>query len=102
MPSTHDSGHSHRRKGAKQPRAFNPSRAALLDDPARFAFLPPDTIFAALDAPCDGVVVDFGAGTGAFSIELARRRPDLKVIALDEQPGMIDLMKAKPAIRELG
>jgi 2-polyprenyl-3-methyl-5-hydroxy-6-metoxy-1,4-benzoquinol methylase len=103
MPSEkHHSGHSHRREGAKQPRVFDPSRAALLDDPARFAFLPPDTIFAALDAPRDGVVVDFGAGTGAFSIELARRRPDLRVIALDEQPGMIDLMKAKPAIRELG
>jgi 2-polyprenyl-3-methyl-5-hydroxy-6-metoxy-1,4-benzoquinol methylase len=46
-------------------------------------------------------VVDFGAGTGTFSIELARRRPDLKVIALDEQPGMLELLKAKPVMREL-
>jgi precorrin-6B methylase 2 len=31
-------------------------------------------------------VIDFGAGTGTIAVELARRRPDLEVIALDEQP----------------
>jgi SAM-dependent methyltransferase len=93
--------HGHSREGAKQPEVFNPARAALLDDPKRFEFLPPDDIAALLDAPREGVVVDFGAGTGTFSIEIGRRRPDLKVIALDEQPGMLELMKAKPAAHEL-
>ena len=46
-------------------------------------------------------MIDFGAGTGIFSIEVARRRPDLKVIALDEQPRMIELMRAKPAVQQL-
>ncbi len=88
--------HDHDRSGAKQPKRFNPARAAMLDDPARFEYLPPAEIIAALDPPSCGTVLDFGAGTGAFAIELARRRPDLRVIAYDEQPGMLDLLKAKP------
>jgi SAM-dependent methyltransferase len=93
--------HGHSREGAKQPEVFNPARAALLDDPERFKYLAPEDIVALLDAPKGAVVVDFGAGTGAFSIELARRRPDLRVIALDEQPGMLDLLRAKPAAHEV-
>ena len=46
-------------------------------------------------------MVDFGAGTGTFSLELARRRPDLKIIALDEQPEMLKLLEAKPAAQQL-
>jgi 2-polyprenyl-3-methyl-5-hydroxy-6-metoxy-1,4-benzoquinol methylase len=89
------------RRGAKQPQVFNPARAALLDSPDRFEYLVPDRIFAHLDPPQGGLVVDFGAGTGAFSIELAQRRPDLKVIALDEQPEMLKLLEAKPAAQQL-
>jgi len=92
----HDSRH-----GAKQPEVFNPARAALLDSRDRFDYLPPDRIFAHLDPPQGGLVVDFGAGTGRFSIELAQRRPDLRVIALDEQPEMLKLLEAKPAARQL-
>jgi len=89
------------RHGARQPERFDPARAALLDDPARFEHLPPDEVFAILAAPSGGRVVDFGAGTGAYAIELARRRPDLEVIALDEQQEMLDLMRAKPAAQRL-
>jgi len=93
--------HRDSRHGAKQPEVFNPARAALLDSPDRFDYLPPERIFAHLDPPQDGLVVDFGAGTGRFSIELAQRRPDLKVIALDEQPEMLELLKAKPTAQQL-
>src|SRR5579885_388284 len=104
------SGHEHKdrdshrhgdRHGARQPERFNPARAALLDDPARAEYLPPEGLIELLDAPAHSRVVDFGAGTGTFAIELARRRPDLEVIALDEQPQMLEMLKAKPAIREL-
>lgn len=101
--SHHGSGHhhGHGRHGAKQPEAFDPARAALLDDPERFTYLPPERVIELLDAPRSGVVVDFGTGTGAYAIPLAERRPDLTVIALDEQPRMLDLLRAKPAAGRL-
>jgi SAM-dependent methyltransferase len=95
-------GHAHRdRHGAKQPERFDPAKAALLDDPARFDYMPPDKLIEFLDAPGNSRVIDFGAGTGTFAIELARRRPDLEVIAFDEQPEMLDMLRAKPAARSL-
>lgn len=88
--------HGHDRHGAKQPERFDPARAALLDDPKRLEYMPPAKIFELLDAPRDGVVVDFGTGTGAFAIPLATARPDLTVVALDEQPEMLKMLRAKP------
>src|SRR5690348_5013581 len=101
-----DKDHQHRhghgdREGARQPERFDPARAALLDDPARLEYMLPETLIDLLEAPPGARVIDFGAGTGTFAIELARRRPDLEIIALDEQPQMLDMLKAKPAVREL-
>ncbi len=102
------SDHGHRghgaddRHGARQPERFDPARATLLDDPRRFEYLPPDEVCEMLAAPSGGRVVDFGAGTGTYAIELAQRRPDLDVIALDEQQEMLKLLQAKPAAHRLG
>lgn len=96
----HDPHHGDRH-GARQLERFDPARAALLDDPSRFRYLPPDEIFDMLTAPAGGRVVDFGTGIGTYAIELARARPDLEVIALDEQQEMLDLLRAKPAAQKL-
>ena len=80
---------SHERHGAKQPDRFDPARAAILDDPARFTYVPPDALLALLDIPAAGTLVDFGTGTGLYALEIARRRQDVRVIALDEQPQML-------------
>ena len=58
--------HGHSREGAKQPEVFNPARAELRDDPQRLEYLPPDKIVALLDAPGEGVVIDFGTGPERF------------------------------------
>ena len=91
----------HDRHGAKQPHRFDPSHAAALDDRARFEFLDPIKVFTLLDAPKNGLVVDFGTGTGTYAIELAAARPDLKVFALDEQQPMLDLLATKLIDRPL-
>jgi len=83
------------RAGAKQPDRFDPQKAIRLDDPARFEYLPPREIFALLDAPPGAVVVDFGTGMGTYALLLAQARPDITVVALDEQPQMLDLLKKK-------
>ena len=98
-------GHHHHgpgdRHGARQPERFDPARAALLDDPARLEYLPAAQLIALLDAPAGARVIDFGTGTGVYAIELAQRRPDVVVIALDEQPQMLEMLRAKPSAREL-
>lgn len=94
----HSNGHNHgtSHHGARQPTPFDPARAALLDDSSRFEYLPIERILALLDAPQNGLVIDFGAGTGAFAIAIAKRRPDLRIVALDQQPKMLEMLRAKP------
>ncbi|TAM82540.1 MAG: class I SAM-dependent methyltransferase [Acidobacteria bacterium] len=98
------SPHSHKqdeRHGARQPERFNPERAARLDDPARFEYLPSQEVAKLLDVPAQGKLLDFGTGTGTYAIELASLRPDVEVIAFDEQAEMLDLLRAKLAARKL-
>jgi SAM-dependent methyltransferase len=85
------------RHGAKQPERFDPARAARLDDPARFEYLSPAEVLELLDAPHGAAVVDFGTGTGTYALAIARLRPDLRLIALDEQPEMLALLRTKLA-----
>jgi SAM-dependent methyltransferase len=86
------------RHGAKQPQRFDPARAARLDDPERFRYLPVDDVLALLDPPHGAEIVDFGTGTGTYAIAIARLRPDLHVMALDEQPQMLALLRNKLAL----
>jgi SAM-dependent methyltransferase len=83
------------RRGAKQPERFDPSRASLLDDPERLAYLAPSEVLELLDAPASAKLVDFGAGTGTYAIAIARLRPDLEVIAVDEQPAMLESLRKR-------
>ncbi|HZA49196.1 MAG TPA: class I SAM-dependent methyltransferase, partial [Myxococcaceae bacterium] len=92
----------HDRHGAKQPHRFDPAKAPLLDDRARFEWVPPGEVFRLLDVPQGGVIVDFGTGTGTYAIELAAARPDVRMVALDEQQAMLDRLTAKLAARPLG
>ncbi len=77
------------RAGAPQPERFSPRKAAMLEDPARLAWLPTADVLELLDLAEGATVVDFGTGTGFYAREIARARPDVTVIAHDEQPAML-------------
>ena len=81
--------HRNERAGARQPERFDASRASMLDDRARLEYLPPETILELRDAPAQATMLDFGAGTGLYAEELLRLRPDLRVVAVDEQEEML-------------
>ncbi len=61
----------------------------VFDDPARDAWQQPDRVVAALALTPAMTVVDIGAGTGYFTVRLARAVPQGQVIATDLEPDMV-------------
>jgi ubiquinone/menaquinone biosynthesis C-methylase UbiE len=59
------------------------------DDPSRDAWQKPDEILDALHLRRADKVADIGAGTGYFSVRIAKRVPDGKVFAVDIEPDMV-------------
>jgi precorrin-6B methylase 2 len=66
--------------------------AAWLERPSRAAEEQPDAVVQALNLQPNDVVADIGAGTGYFSFRLSRRVPQGKVLTVDVQPEMIDIL----------
>ena len=63
--------------------------AKVFDDPARDAWQRPDDVIAALALTPAMTVADVGAGTGYFTVRLARAVPTGQVIATDIEPDMV-------------
>ena len=63
--------------------------AKVFDDPARDAWQHPDEVITALGLAPDMTVADVGAGTGYFTMRLARAVPGGRVIATDIEPDMV-------------
>jgi cyclopropane fatty-acyl-phospholipid synthase-like methyltransferase len=63
--------------------------AKSFDDPARDRWQQPQLVLDALELGPGMVIADIGAGTGYFSVRLARAVPDGQVIATDIEPDMI-------------
>jgi ubiquinone/menaquinone biosynthesis C-methylase UbiE len=51
--------------------------------------------------PAGGTVVEVGAGTGRSAIDLASRRPDVEVVAIDGDPEALALGQAKPGAERI-
>jgi SAM-dependent methyltransferase len=83
--------------GRKQPEPFDPQRAALLDDPERERWLPARRIIAMLDVHERQHVLDYGAGTGRYTLAIARAYPEVHVVAFDNQQKMLDIIKNRIA-----
>ena len=75
--------------------------AGWLERPEREQEERPAALIAALDLPADAVVADIGAGTGYFTFRLAEKVPGGRVLAVDIQPEMLDLLNEGEAERGL-
>jgi SAM-dependent methyltransferase len=63
--------------------------AKQFDDPQRDAWQKPDEVLDALQLQRTDKVADIGAGTGYFSVRIAKRLPDGKVFSVDIEPDMV-------------
>jgi SAM-dependent methyltransferase len=71
--------------------------AKSFDDPARDAWQMPGRVIAALQLRPGQIVADIGAGTGYFSIPLAKSAAAPKVYAVDIEPSMVDHINRRAA-----
>ena len=75
--------------------------AGVFDDPKRDEWQKPHEVIQALALPADAVVADIGAGTGYFSVRLARMLPKGRVLAADVEPQMVRHLAARAKRDEL-
>ena len=76
--------------------------AQVFDDPARDAWQKPAEVIRALALAPDATVADIGAGTGYFSVRLARAVPQGRVYAVDVAPSMVEHLKSRATHEKLG
>ncbi len=74
--------------------------AGWLERSSREAEERTDLLLAGLPLEPDSVAADIGAGTGYFSLPMAGRVPQGRVLAVDIQPEMLDMLAARA--REAG
>ncbi len=71
--------------------------AAWLDRPEREREQRTDRLIEQLPLEANSVVADIGAGTGYFSFRIAERLPEVKVLAVDIQQEMLDIIESRKA-----
>ena len=69
--------------------------AKEFDDPARDAWQKPDEVLNALHLRRTDRVADLGAGTGYFSVRIARLVPEGKLFSVDIEPEMLDHLRKR-------
>ena len=75
--------------------------AHVFDDPERDAWQKPHQVIQALALKPDAAVADLGAGTGYFSVRLARMLPKGTVYAVDVEPDMVKYLGERAAREKL-
>ena len=74
---------------------FDPHHAAKLEDPERLVELPPANLIRLLELTGAETVVDYGAGTGMYSLPVADALPNGTLVAVDEHQSLLDLLADK-------
>ncbi|MEQ1946554.1 MAG: methyltransferase domain-containing protein [Bryobacteraceae bacterium] len=77
---------------------FDPKESAKsFDDPARDQWQMPDRVIVALGLKKGQSVADIGAGTGYFSVRLAKSAAAPKVFSADIEPAMVNYLRERAA-----
>lgn len=71
--------------------------AKNFDDPARDSWQMPERVIAALGLTTGQTVADIGAGTGYFTVRLAKSAVRPKVIAVDIEESMVQYIRTRAA-----
>jgi ubiquinone/menaquinone biosynthesis C-methylase UbiE len=80
----------------------NPKQLAKnFDDPARDAWQEPDRVIEALALKRGQTAADIGAGTGYFTVRLAKSAAAPKVYAVDIEPSMVTYVAERAATEHL-
>jgi len=74
---------------------FDPENAMRLEDPARLEAMPQATVVRLLRLTGDETVVDYGAGTGIYTVAVATALPNGKVFAVEALPRLAELLREK-------
>jgi SAM-dependent methyltransferase len=74
---------------------FDAMHAERLEDPSRLEALPPAAVVELLRLRGAETVVDYGAGTGAYTVPVAEAVPRGKVFAVEALPRLVELLRSK-------
>ena len=94
----HTGGHAgHAGSGEGFHRRFDDAEkwAKEFDNPERDAWQKPEEVLDALHLQPTSLVADIGAGTGYFSVRIAKRVPEGKIFAADVEPDMVRYLGAR-------
>jgi ubiquinone/menaquinone biosynthesis C-methylase UbiE len=75
--------------------AFDPQHAGRLEDPARLEALPLAAVVSLLRLSGAETVVDYGAGTGIYTVAIAEAVPQGRVIAVEALPRLAEMLRAR-------
>jgi SAM-dependent methyltransferase len=74
---------------------FDPMHAPGLEDPERLEILPQASVVGLLRLAGAETVVDYGAGTGVYTVALAEAVPQGKVFAVEALPQLVELLRRR-------
>lgn len=74
---------------------FDPNQFQRLEDPVRLGALPQAGVLSLLRLSGNETVVDYGAGTGVYTLAVAEVVPAGRVIAVEALPSLADKLRAK-------
>jgi len=75
--------------------SFNPQHGKRLEDPARLEALPQSSVVDLLRLEGDETIVDYGAGTGIYTVAVAAAVPSGKVFAVEALPQLAERLRQK-------